>query len=71
MRPVLFRFALGLAGAALTTRVLVSLLFEVQPLDPSAYVADATIVLTLAAVAIYLPAIRAAGFDPVAVLRSE
>jgi predicted permease len=62
---------LGIVGAVLLTGFMSGLLFGVRPLDPATLV---TTVLTLgivAAVACYLPARRAAGVDPIVVLRSE
>ena len=61
----------GLAAAVALTRVLGSLLFDVNPLDPLTY---ATVPLVLGASAVlasYLPARRAAAVDPADTLRSE
>ncbi len=63
--------ALGLAAAAVLSRLMSSLLFGVAPLDPATYAA-ATAFLTLAALAAtYLPARRAASVDPMETLRGE
>ncbi len=63
--------ALGLAGAFALTRVLASLLFEVSALDPVA-LALACILMTLVGLlAAWIPASRAAGVDPMMVLREE
>jgi putative ABC transport system permease protein len=63
--------AIGLAGAAVATPVMRSLLFGVTPLDPLTFVA-VPIVLGLAAMtAAYLPSRRAASVDPVESMRSE
>ena len=61
----------GLIGAAAATRLMASMLFEVQPFDPSTYgaVAGAIIVVVIGACA--GPASRAARMDPAVVLRAE
>jgi predicted permease len=63
--------ACGLAGAATLTRVLGSLLFDVNPLDPLTYAAVSLGLIAAASVASYVPALRAMGVDPVEALRSE
>ena len=57
--------------AALVGRVLGSLLYGVSALDPLAYVIAATILLVVAAVASFVPAVTAARVDPLRALRSE
>jgi putative ABC transport system permease protein len=62
---------IGLAAAAVLGRLLTTVLFGVQPLDPLTF-ASVTIVLALtAAVATAAPAWRAARIDPAVALRSE
>ncbi|HET7240473.1 MAG TPA: FtsX-like permease family protein, partial [Gemmatimonadales bacterium] len=63
--------AVGLAGAALLTRVAASLLYGVSPLDPFTYAAVAAGLAGVAAVATWAPARRATLFEPIEVLRSE
>jgi hypothetical protein len=63
--------ACGLAGAAALTRVLGSLLFGVNPLDPLTYAAVSLGLIAAASVASYIPALRAMGVDPVEALRAE
>jgi len=63
--------AVGLAGAFALTRALKSLLFEVSALDPVA-LALACVLMTLVGIlAAWIPASRAAGVDPMMVLREE
>jgi putative ABC transport system permease protein len=63
--------AIGLAVAAVLGRLLATVLFGVQPLDPLTF-ASVTIVLALtAAVATAAPAWRAARIDPAVTLRSQ
>ena len=61
----------GLAVAWVTTRLIASLLFEVSATDPTTFVATAGILLTVSAVASYLPARRAARVDPLVALRDQ
>jgi ABC-type antimicrobial peptide transport system permease subunit len=63
--------ACGLAGAATLTRVLGSLLFDVNPLDPVTYAVVSLGLIAASSVASYIPALRAMGVDPVEALRSE
>jgi putative ABC transport system permease protein len=63
--------ALGLAGAAASTRLLESWLYGVKPLDAPTFAWSAAGMLALAALASYLPARRAARVDPLTTLRAE
>jgi putative ABC transport system permease protein len=63
--------ACGLAAAVAATRLMESLLFHVSPLDPLTYVAVSCGLVAAAALASYLPAMRASGIDPVEALRAE
>jgi len=63
--------ACGLAGAVALTRLMASLLFRTSPLDPALYVLVSVGLLTIAAIASYVPARRAAQVDPVQTLRGE
>jgi putative ABC transport system permease protein len=59
----------GLVGAMALTRVMRSLLFDVSPRDPLTFGAVALMLLSVAALACYLPARRATLVDPVSTLR--
>jgi predicted permease len=61
----------GLVAAAALGRVMSSLLFGVEPLDPVAYVTAIGVILAAAALATYVPARRAAAIDPIETLRVE
>lgn len=61
----------GLAGAALATRGLVGLLYDTSATDPAVYAALALLLLTIAALACYVPARRAMRVDPVRALRAD
>ena len=61
---------IGLAGATALTRLMSSLLFGVNVLDPVTYLAVSVVFLVAAAVASYVPAYRASALDPVKALRT-
>lgn len=63
--------AIGLVGAVLLSRYLKTQLFQVSPTDPSAYVIVSVVLLSVAALASYLPARRAARINPIEALRME
>lgn len=63
--------AVGLAGAFGLTRYLKGLLFGVTETDPMTFILIPALVLTVAMLASYLPARRAAAVDPMAALRAE
>lgn len=62
---------LGLLGALAAGQVLASLLFGVSPRDPVTFGAVAATILTVAFLATWLPARRAAAVDPQTALRYE
>ncbi len=69
--PVAVGIIAGLAGAAASTRVIASFLFETTPVDKPTFGAVAVCLLIAAIVAAWVPARRAAYIDPVAALRVE
>jgi putative ABC transport system permease protein len=60
---------IGAGTAFELTRVMASLLYEVQPADPSIFGAVAALVLFVAIVAAYVPAQRAVRIDPIIAVR--
>ena len=63
--------ALGLAGALGVTRFLRTMLFGVSPFDPVSFIGVSAVLTTIALLASYIPARRAAKVDPVEALRYE
>lgn len=63
--------ALGLVGAVIASQALVTLLFGVSRLDPLTYAAVITLLIIVAAIACWVPALRAARVDPAITLRAE
>jgi hypothetical protein len=65
----------GLAGGAVAAmalnRLLVGLLAEITPLEPGVVVGAAALLLTCIGVACYIPALRAARFDPLTALHKD
>jgi ABC-type antimicrobial peptide transport system permease subunit len=61
----------GIVAAALVTRLLSGLLFEVRATDPMTYVLIAGLLGTTAAAAAWRPARRAAAVDPITALRAD
>ncbi len=71
MVTVVIGLLLGLAGAAVASRLLSSLLYEISPYDPVALAATALTLLTVAAMASFIPARRAATIDPLITMRAD
>jgi len=63
--------AAGLAAALALTRLMAGMLFGVRPFDPLSYAALTALMLGVAALALWLPARRAARLDPQEALRSD
>jgi predicted permease len=62
---------IGALSAVFATRLLRSLLFEVEPLDPAVIALAAVSIFVLALAASVIPARRAASIEPMRALRSE
>lgn len=62
---------IGLGMAALGGRLLASLLFETSATDPAVFVGLSLLLLTIAALACYVPARRAMRVDPMRALRAD
>jgi predicted permease len=62
---------LGLGGALAATRIIRSRLYQVTPTDPLTFVCVGLLLTSVALLACYLPARRAARIDPMVALRYE
>jgi predicted permease len=71
LRWVSIGLVIGLTLGFLLTRMLASLLFGVAPTNPVTYIAVSAVMLVVAAVACYFPAVRAIKIDPMRALRYE
>jgi ABC-type antimicrobial peptide transport system permease subunit len=61
----------GVAGAAMLTRLLSSFLYGVGPIDPVAFVTAGAALLAVGTIAAFLPAWRAGMANPVVALREQ
>ena len=71
MTLTLLGLGIGLPLAFVLARGMASLLFGVEATDVTAFVGLPLLLATVAAIACYLPARRAAGLDPLRALRHE
>ena len=71
MKPTLLGVAIGLVAALAMGRLVASLMFQVEPTDPTTFVAVAALLAFIALIACVIPAYRASKVDPVVALRNE
>ncbi|HTV15251.1 MAG TPA: FtsX-like permease family protein, partial [Acidobacteriaceae bacterium] len=71
LRPALYGLMLGLAAAAAVVRLIQSMLYRTDSLDPVIFAAVAGTLLVVAAVACLIPAWQASRINPIQALRME
>ena len=71
MMPVVVGLTVGVGAALMASRLVESLLFDVQPGDMATYVGVCALLASSAVIAAILPARRAARVNPLVALRSE
>lgn len=71
MRLALAGAVIGAFAASMMTGLLASELYQVRPFDPLTFALTALVLLTVALLASYIPARRAAKVDPMVALRNE
>jgi predicted permease len=63
--------AIGIVAAYYLSRTLTSLLFAIEPGDPLTFAVVAGVLMAVALIASYVPAVRATRVDPIVALRAE
>jgi ABC-type antimicrobial peptide transport system permease subunit len=71
LRLVFAGLAIGLVAAAFAARLIQTLLFNVQPVDPIVYGGVVVLFTAVAALACLVPSLRASRIDPLVALRSD
>jgi putative ABC transport system permease protein len=71
LKLVLVGIAIGLGAAFLLTRVMSSLLFGVSATDPLTFITISLVLVGVAVLASFIPALRATKIDPMVALRYE
>ncbi|HKD91162.1 MAG TPA: ABC transporter permease, partial [Terriglobales bacterium] len=71
LQLTLIGIAIGVAGALALAQIIQAMLYEIPPRDPATYFVVCITLGTVALLASYLPALRAARVDPMVALRYE
>lgn len=71
LRFVAAGLAIGLAASFVLTRVMASLLFGISATDPATFVSISLMLIAVALLASYIPAVRAMKIDPMLALRYQ
>jgi putative ABC transport system permease protein len=71
MKLTLAGVVLGLALAASLAQVVEKMLFDIEPSDPPSYAVTIVLLVTVAALACYIPARRAMRIDPLLAIRQD
>jgi putative ABC transport system permease protein len=71
MKLVAIGLVIGLAAAVVLTRVMASLLFGISATDPMTFIAISVVLIAVAVLASFIPALRATKIDPMVALRYQ